>query len=72
MRITLKDVAVDIYVTFFLKETRLSYQEKKKVAKVKSIKYVDDKISTYKSTPKKYEHIEDHDWDTVKKYLQTL
>lgn len=72
MRITLKDVAVDIYVSFFLKESKLSYQEKKKVAKVKAIKYVEDKICLHQKISKKYENIEDHDWDTIKKYLERL
>lgn len=71
MRITLKDVAVDIYVSFFLKE-KLSYQEKKKIAKKKAIKYVEDKICFCQKVSKKYENIEDHDWDTIKKYLERL
>lgn len=69
---TLKDVAIDIYVSFFLKEKKLSYQEKKNIAKLKAIKYVDDKIVTYKKIAKKHEYIEDDEWDKIKKYLQLL
>lgn len=72
MRTTLKDIAVEIYVLFFLKEKKLSYQEKKIIAKKKAIEYVEHKICSFQSSAKRHEHIEDYDWDIIKKYLETL
>ena len=69
---TLKDLAVDIYVSFFLKEKKLSYQEKKKIAKIRAIDYVDNKKCSYTKIYQKHEYLEDEDWDEIKKYLEKL
>ena len=72
MKNNLKDLAIELYVLFFLKEKNMPYQDKKKIAKQRAIEYAEERIIRDRDSVKRYSHIQDDEWESVKKFLQLL
>ena len=72
MNTTLKDVAVEIFVRFYLKEKNVPYEERRKEAKKKALGYVEKKIIIYDKISKKHGNLHDDQWDYVKNLINKI
>jgi hypothetical protein len=72
MNTTLKDVAIEIFIRFYLKEKNVPYEERRQSSKLKALNYVDKKIITYENISKKHGKLQDDQWDSVKKLIDKL
>jgi hypothetical protein len=72
MNTTLKDVAIEIFIRFYLKEKNVPYEERRKTARIKAMGYVDKKIITYDNISKKHGSLHDDQWDSVKKLISKI
>jgi len=72
MNTTLKDVAVEIFVRFYLKEKNVPYEERRKEAKKKALVYVEKKIIIHDKISKKHGSLHDDQWDFVKNLISKI